>query len=253
MRRIIEGRTAFGRIALPAAAVLFAACGAFSAVRAATQPVKEPAPVERDASDVYRTIVRAAGARSPSDTLGNGVYAAAKEAFYAGNLDDAAARAQEFTKSHTRNLNMNDALELMLLLRGFRDFQDEPLRAYAKVLALRETGQPDSASAVAARALQRWPGARVRYHLHYQIAEMARDRGDHATAVTHAMAVADSSSKSRLAPAALKLAGDETIALGQGRERALKLYQELLERFPNSPLAPGVRSLLIEMRKGMQL
>ncbi|HYR69277.1 MAG TPA: hypothetical protein VER77_05300, partial [Candidatus Dormibacteraeota bacterium] len=99
----------------------------------------------------------------------------------------------------------------------------------------------------------RWPGARIRYHLHYQMAELARDRGDHAAAVTHAMAVADSSSKSRLAPAALKLAGDETIALGEGRDRALKLYQELLERFPDSPLTPGVRSQVIEMRKGMQL
>ena len=163
------------------------------------------------------------------------------------------ARAGEFTKAYTRNLNMNDALELVLLTRGFRDFKDEPLRAYAKVLALREGGRPDSASALAARTLERWPGARIRYHLHYQIAELARDRGDHATAVTHAMAVADSSSKSRLAPAALKLAGDETIALGQGRDRAIKLYQELLERFPDSPLAPGVRSQVIEMRKGMQL
>jgi hypothetical protein len=93
----------------------------------------------------------------------------------------------------------------------------------------------------------------VRYHLHYQIAELARDRGDHAAAVAHAMAVADTSSKSRLAPAALKLAGDETMSLGQGRERALKLYQELLERFPDSPLTPGVRSQVLEMRKGMQL
>jgi len=224
-------------------------CGAWSAARAATQPP----PQEKEATDVYRAIVRAAEIRSPSDTLGNGVYAAAKGAFYAGNFDEAIAHAGEFTKAYTRNLNMNDALELVLLTRGFRDFKDEPLRAYAKVLELREGGRPDSASALAARALERWPGAHIRYHLHYQIAELARDRGDHATVVTHAMAVADSSSKSRLAPAALKLAGDETIALGQGRDRALKLYQELLERFPDSPLAPGVRSQVIEMRKGMQL
>lgn len=223
--------------------------GAWSAARAATQPP----PQEKEATDAYRAIVRAAEVRSPSDTLGNGVYAAAKAAFYAGQFDEAIARAGEFTKAYTRNLNMNDALELVLLTRGFRDFQDEPLRAYAKVLALREAGRPDSASALAARTLERWPGAHIRYHLHYQIAELARDRGDHAAAVTHAMAVADSSSKSRLAPAALKLAGDETIALGQGRDRALKLYQELLERFPDSPLAPQVRSQVIEMRKGMQL
>lgn len=220
--------------------------GGSIAAEGATQP-------ERQASDVYRAILRSAEVRSPSDTLGNGIYAAAKEAFYAGKFDDAGARAQEFTKAYIRNLNMNDALELMLLVRGFRDFKDEPLRSYARVLALRDAGQPDSAATAAARALERWPGAKVRYHLHFQIAELAHDRGDHTAAITHAMAVADTSSKSRLAPAALKLAGDETIFLGQGRDRALKLYQELLERFPDSPLAPGVRSLVLEMRKGMQL
>ena len=242
-------RVRVASLAYSASLGLLGLCGAWGVPQAATQPP----PQEKEATDVYRTIVRAAEIRSPSDTLGNGVYAAAKEAFYAGNFDEAIARAGEFTKAYTRNLNMNDALELVLLVRGFRDFQDEPLRAYAKVMALREGARPDSASAVAARALERWPGARIRYHLHYQIAEVARDRGDHAAAVTHAMAVADSSSKSRLAPAALKLAGDETISLGQGRDRALKLYQELLERFPDSPLAPGVRSQVLEMRKGMQL
>ncbi|TMQ63093.1 MAG: tetratricopeptide repeat protein [Candidatus Eisenbacteria bacterium] len=235
------------------AVLLLGVCGAWRAAGAATQPPPQEKEKEKEATDVYRAIVRAAEVRSPSDTLGNGVYTAAKEAFYAGKFDEAIAHAGEFTKAYLRNLNMNDALELVLLMRGFRDFQDEPLRGYAKVLALREGGRPDSASAVAARTLERWPGASIRYHLHYQMAELARDRGDHAAAVTHAMAVADSSSKSRLAPAALKLAGDETIALGEGRDRALKLYQELLERFPDSPLAPGVRSQVIEMRKGMQL
>ncbi|HKW50109.1 MAG TPA: tetratricopeptide repeat protein [Candidatus Eisenbacteria bacterium] len=227
--------------------------GAWCPARAATQPPPQEKEKEKEPIDVYRAIVRAAEVRSPSDTLGNGVYEAAKGAFYAGKFDEASAYAGEFTKAYTRNLNMNDALELVILMRGFRDFQDEPLRAYAKVLALREGGRPDSAAALAARALERWPGAHIRYHLHFQMAELARDRGDHAAAVTHAMAVADSSSKSRLAPAALKLAGDETIVLGQGRDRALKIYQELLERFPDSPLAPGVRSQVIEMRKGMQL
>jgi tetratricopeptide (TPR) repeat protein len=243
------------RIAFLAVLVLLAAGGAWSAGLAATQPPpqEKEKEKEKEVTDVYRSIVRAAEVRSASDTLGNGVYAAAKEAFYAGKLDEAGAYAGQFTKTYTRNLSMNDALEMVLLIRGFRDFQDEPLRAYAKVLALRESGRPDSASALAARALERWPGAHIRYHLHYQMAELARDRGDHTTAVTHAMAVADSSSKSRLAPAALKLAGDETIVMGQGRDRALKLYQELLERFPDSPLSPGVRSLVIEMRKGMQL
>ena len=44
-----------------------------------------------------------------------------------------------------------------------------------------------------------------------------------------------------------------SIGSGQGPDRALKLYQELLERYPNSPLAPEVRAQVLEMRKKLQL
>lgn len=205
-------------------------------------------------NDVYRALLRNhPGGRSPADTMGNGVFILARSAFYAGRLEEAIARSGEFTRTYTRNLNLNDALEMQLLIRGYRDFDDQPLKAYAGMLALRETGRADSAAATGRAALAKWPGARIRHHIHFQLAELARDQGDHATAMTHALAVADPSSKSRLAPAALKLAGDEAIALGQGPDRALRIYQELLERFPESPLAPQVRSQVLEMRKRLQL
>lgn len=212
------------------------------------------APATPAPNDVYRAILRNyPGGKSPADTMGNGVYALSRNAFYAGQLQDAMARSVEFTRTYTRNLNLNDALEMQILIRGYRDFEDRPLQAYARMLSLRESGKPDSAAAAGRAALEKWPGARVRYHLHYELAELARERGDHATAMTHALTVSDPSSKSRLAPAALKLAGDEAIAAGQGQDRALKLYQELLERYPDSPLAPQVRAQAIEMRKRLQL
>lgn len=234
------------------AAIVALAC-ALTAVVAATPVTAQPAGQDDTPIDVYRAIIRASSANSPSDTLGNGAYAAAKAAFYAGNFDSAGTRAQAFVASYTRNLSMNDALEMSLLIKNFRDFQDAPLKGYAGVLALREASHPDSAAALAKATLERWPGAHVRYHLHYQLAELAAERGDHATAITQALAVADTSSKSRLAPAALKLAGDESIGMGQGSDKALKLYQELLERYPDSPLAPDVRAQVLEMRKKLQL
>ena len=205
-------------------------------------------------TDVYRALLRNyPGGKSPADTLGNGVYALSRNAFYAGQLQEAMTRSTEFTRTYTRNLNLNDALEMQILIKGYRDFDDLPIQAYARVLSLRETGRPDSAAIAGRAALEKWPGARIRHHIHYQLAELARDRGDHATAMTHALAVADPASKSRLAPAALKLAGDEAIASGQGQDRALRIFQELLERYPDSPLAPQVRAQAIEMRKRLQL
>ena len=213
------------------------------------QPPSTPAP-----NDVYRALLRTySGGRSPADTMGNGIFTLSRSAFYAGNMPEAMARSVEFTRTYTRNLNLNDALEMQILIRGYRDFDDLPLKAYARMLSWREAGHPDSATTAGKAALEKWPGAKVRHHIHFELAEMARDRGDHATAMTHALAVADPSTKSRLAPAALKLAGDEAVAAGQGQDRALRIYQELLERYPDSPLAPQVRAQAIEMRKRLQL
>ena len=85
------------------------------------------------------------------------------------------------------------------------------------------------------------------------MAEIARERGDHGTAIRYALVIADSTSKSRLAPYALKLAGDESIAMGEDPAKALRLYQALLERYPASPLAPPVRAQVLELRKKLQL
>ena len=212
----------------------------------------EPKPQDPRAIDVYRAILRSSG-RAAADTLGDGMYHAALQAFYEGQIEAAQVAANQFARTYVRNLKVNEALELVLLAKNCRDFDYQPLRAYGRVLSLRATGRPDSAASVAKATLQVWPGSSVRYHLHYQLADIARERGDHAEAVAQALAVADSTSKSRLAPAALKLAGDETIAMGQGQEKALKIYQELLTRYPDSPLAPGVRSHIIDMRKKLQL
>jgi TolA-binding protein len=204
-------------------------------------------------SEMYRAILRSTLTRSPGDTLGNGLYEAARNAFNAGAFDVAQAGLAEFARVYTRNLNLNDALEMRLLIQGYRDFEGKPLLGYARTLAFRAAGRPDSATAVATHTLAQWPGAKVRWHLRYQLAELARERGDHPAAIVHALAVADTSAKSRLAPSALKLAGDESLALGQGPDQALKIYQELLRRYPSSPLAPGVRAQVLEMRKKLQL
>ncbi len=217
------------------------------------QPGQQPQPTDPRAMDIYRAILRSGAARGAADTLGDGLYRAALEAFYQGQMDSTQARASQFARTYVRNLKVNDALELSLLVKNCRDFDYQPLRAYGRVLDLRQSGHPDSAAGAAKAALERWPGAQVRYHLRFQMAELARERGDHAEAVAQALAIADSTSKSRLAPRALKLAGDETIAMGQGQERALRIYQELLERYPDSPLAPGVRSQVLQMRKKLQL
>ena len=213
----------------------------------------QPQPQDPRATDVYRAILRSGASRAAADTLGDGMYHAALQAFYDGQIEVAQVAANEFVRTYVRNLKVNEALELVLLAKNCRDFDYQPLRAYGRVLSLRATGHPDSAASVAQATLQMWPGSAVRYHLRYQLADLARERGDHTEAVAQALAVADSTSKSRLAPAALKLAGDETIAMGQGQEKALKIYQELLERYPESPLAPGVRSQILDMRKKLQL
>lgn len=203
--------------------------------------------------DGYPEMIRKLMQRGTADTLGDGMFTLANEAFRGGSFDQALRLYAEFAQRFTRNLRMNEALERILMIRDGRDFDDEPLKIYARAESHRRAGHPDSAQVLLASGLSRYPGARLRWHFRYALAEIARDQGRHAEAVTQALAVADTSAASRLAPYALKLAGDETLAMGGPPARAAELYQALLERFPDSPLATGVRAQVLQLRKRMQL
>jgi TolA-binding protein len=206
--------------------------------------------------DIYRVILGSPLAGSSQDTLGTGNYQNARRLFESGDFDSAAVRFQQFANRFPRNLFVNEALEHVLLIREHRETRDpgfEPLKIYAQAVVCREAGLADSAAALARSGLERYPSARIRYHWRYLLAEIARDQGDHASAIGLALAVADSTSRSRLAPYALKLAGDETLAMGDDPAKALRLYQALLERYPTSPLAPPVRARVLEIRKKLQL
>lgn len=201
----------------------------------------------------YQDLVRKLMQRGPGDTLGDGVFAMAEGSFHAGAFEEATGRYVDFAQRFPRNLRVNQALERMLLIKDGRDFGGAPLQIYARADLMRAEGRADSAEAALTAGLAQYPGTRLRYHFHFALAEIARDKGNHAGAVEQALAVADTSSSSRLAPAALKLAGDETLAAGGPAERASGYYQALLERFPDSPLAPAVRERLLQLRKKMQL
>jgi len=201
----------------------------------------------------YQELVRKLMQRGPGDTLGDGVFAMAEGSFHGGAFDEAMGRYADFAQRFPRNLRLNVALERVLLIKDGRDFSEAPLKIYARADLMRAEGQADSAEAALTAGLAQYPGTRLRYHYHFALAEIARDKGNHAAAIEQALAVADTSASSRLAPAALKLAGDETLAAGGPAQRASGYYQALLERFPDSPLAPAVREQLLQLRKKMQL
>ncbi len=239
------------------------ACAAFArpaSSQAPYVPVQPPPPPSAEeiqrTKDMYRVILESPSVSTAQDTLGYRQYEAARHLFEAGEFDSAAVRFQQFANRFPRNLLVNDALEHVLLIRENREAGnpgDEPLKLYARAAAFRAAGLADSAAAVARSGLERFPAARIRYHWRYLLAGIARDKGDHASAISFALAVADTTSRSRLAPYALKLAGDETLAMGDDPAKALRLYQALLERYPTSPLAPPVRAQVLEIRKKLQL
>jgi len=190
---------------------------------------------------------------APSDTMGSKEYKASTGLFEAGLFDSAASSYQRFAMHFPRNLLVNDAIERVLLIRENREPGDEPLKLYAHTVALRAAGRSDSAAAVARLGIERFPRTRLRFHWQFLLADLAREGGHHEDAIRLALMVADSTSKSRLAPYALKLAGDETVAMRGDPAQALRYYQAILERYPASPLAPPVRAQVMEIRKKLQL
>jgi len=213
-----------------------------------------PNQVQVAPRDSYmRSLLGSLSINAPGDTAGSEEYDQAGRLFQAGLFDSAAHSYQLFALRRPRNLLVNDAIEHVLLIRENREPGDEPLKLYAHTMALRSAGLTDSTEAVARAGLERYPKARIRYHWQYLLAEIARERGRHDEAIRFALLVADSTSKSRLAPYALRLAGDETVAMGGDPAKALRYYQAILERYPASPLAPPVRAQVMEIRKKLQL
>ena len=199
----------------------------------------------------YQMLVRRFQTMSPADSMGDGAYRFAEAAFVAGKFDDAGKGYVDFARRYPRNLRVNDALSTMLLIKEARDFEDRPLLLYARGRAYRDAGLPDSATAVLTDAAQRYPGAKVRDHVRLMLAELAQERGDHAQALQWAVAAADTATKSRLAPYALKIAAESSLALGEPPQKALAYYKTILEKYPQSPVTPEARSRALAIRKRM--
>jgi TolA-binding protein len=222
--------------------------------RKARQNGISPTQVQVAPRDSYmRALLGNLSINAPSDTAGSGDYDQAGGLFRAGLFDSAAGSYQRFAMRYPRNLLVNDAIEHVLLIRENREPGDEALKLYAHTEALHTAGLTDSTEAAARSGLTRFPNARIRYHWQYLLAEIARERGRHDEAIRFALLVADSTSRSRLAPYALRLAGDETVAMGGDPAKALRYYQAILEKYPASPLAPPVRAQVMELRKKLQL
>ncbi|HEU4724044.1 MAG TPA: tetratricopeptide repeat protein [Candidatus Eisenbacteria bacterium] len=199
----------------------------------------------------YQALVRRFGTMSPADSMGDGAYQWAEAAFKAGKFDEASKAYGDFARRYPRNLKVNDALSLTLLIKEARDFEDQPLLLFARGRAYRDGGKVDSAITMLTAAAQRFPGAKVRHHVHLMLAEMARDRGDHASALRWAVAGADSVGRNRIAPFALRIAAESSMDLGEPPQKALAYYKEILERYPRSPIAPEARARSLEIRKKM--
>lgn len=201
----------------------------------------------------YERLMEAIRVQTAQDTVGNGAFAAGMQEYEAGRFDKAVEKLREFVQHYPRNLALTEALETILLIHSNREYKDEPLRIYVAAQAARRAGHPDSAAALARAGLARYPGAKLRDHWNFLLAELASERGDHTAAIGFALTVADTAAASRLAPYALRLAAEETLALGTKPVQALRYYQDLLERYPDSPLAPDARSRVLELRKKFQL
>ncbi len=206
---------------------------------------------EKAPASTYETLVRRFLKMASADSVGDGAFRAAEASFQEGKFDDAGKGYLDFARRHPRNLRVNDALTTHLLIKEARDFEDRPLLAYARARAHLDAGRPDSAVALLTTAIDRFPGAKVRHHVHLLLAEMAQARGDARTALRWAVVAADTTAANRLAPPALRIAAESSIALGEPPQNALGYYKTILERYPQSPLAPEARARSLVIRKRM--
>jgi TolA-binding protein len=215
------------------------------------RPVITAVPAADSMPNTYEGLIRRFATLTPSDSMGNGDYRAAEALFAAGKFDEAAKAFHEFARRYPRNMNVNDALATVLLIREARDFEDKPLHLYARARAHRLEGRPDSARALLSEAAERFPGAKARHRIQYALAELAWERTDYAEALRWALAAADTAVSNRVAPFALKIAAESSIALGEAPQKALGYYKVILERYPKAAVTPEARARALEIRKRM--
>ncbi len=186
------------------------------------------------------------GGQGPDALREEADFQACEARFFAGDFDSAGAGYDAFARAYPGSPHANDALERAYLIESGGPGAPG-LAAFADASRLARIGRADEALARASEAEMASVGGPAWSHAGLLVAGLLETKGRLAEAATKARAVAETVPDDRLAPTARRRAGDLLLA-GGDRAGALTQYEELLDRYPRSWLAPETRRRVQALR-----
>ncbi len=173
-------------------------------------------------------------------------FQACEARFFAGAFDSAGGGYDAFARAYPGSAHANDALERAYLIESGGPGAPG-LAAFADASRLARIGRTDEALARAREAETASVGGPAWSHAGLLVASLLETKGRLAEAAAKARAVAETVPDDRLAPTARRRAGDLLLA-GGDQPGALTQYEELLDHYPRSWLAPETRRRVQALR-----
>jgi len=173
-------------------------------------------------------------------------FQACEARFFAGAFDSAGPGYDAFARAHAGSPHANDALERAYLIESGGPGAPG-LAVFADASRLARAGHTEEALARAREAESASLGAPAWAHAGLLVASLLETKGLLAEAAAKARAVAETAPDDRLAPTARRRAGDLLLAAGD-TPGALAQYEDLLDRYPRSWLAPDTRRRVQALR-----
>ncbi len=196
---------------------------------------------------------------SDSMVVALGRYQLGQLAFVRGEFDQAVEKLSGFAREHTWSKWANDALDRSILLKRALNEENEQkgdsiggkktLELYRRAVMARERGDREKATADLSRITENYPSSSLAPVALYRIAEIKQESGQLEIAAEYFNRLSEEYLLHELAPGALeRIAG---IKEENESEEAMRLYQEIMKRYPDYPFMERIRDRYVALSKWM--
>jgi TolA-binding protein len=197
------------------------------------------------AAGYYTEVVQS---QQSIDFKDKAIFALAESYYYEQDFESALENyqklAQDFPKSHL----INDAAGRQMLIQNGRDFDGIPLKLYASAEVLVLDSRYDEALKLFSGIISTYPKSQMVSYAQLKIAEIYAQKGEAGRAVIEYQNLSRLSPDSAFNPEAQMRIGEIYAETLSDRDKALKYYEQVLQKYASSPMVEEARRKIEELR-----
>ncbi len=170
-------------------------------------------------------------------------FARAEIALFKGNFKDAATRFRQIISRYPRGFYVNDAIQYSLIISETLDDAPKQIDLFASAEYFRYVKETDSLEFYLEKICRVGiPSLAPISYVH--LAELYKDQKQYQAATDAVDSLKAQYPESYFLPYGLKLKADIYLQSSDTQEQALKMYRELLEKYPTYPFAAEIRDIV---------